>query len=462
MPVDTSMVDLVSLIEMRTPIRFGKAAGNGTKRTVKGPCPFCKQGTDRFAIFIADMPQHYYCGIHGNGCGAHGDAITFLQEWEGLSFHAACEELGVEPGSQYDHTAPVRVDRPTDAPAKAWQDQASCLIDRAQECLWSPRIGSDALAYLRGRGFADDTIMGAKLGYLPPLDAKTGRWAFNSFEMWGLKAEDYRDSDRVWLPSGILIPWLSSDGDIVWKLNIRRLDPNLKPGEKRYLQILGSKPSLYNVSAIRPDRPIILTEGELDAITGIQACGNDRVVFVATGSTSGGRDALWIAHINKAPYVLIAFDYDKNDAGDKGALFWQTALHHSFRWLPFAHDLNDAHRQGLDIQTWAALGIEAYELECSRSKPEPKQPAPVMSPIIDLAGFVPFLRVVTPVGAGQLWDYSPVRHRPNGETCVAVLLDKPVHPSGRRLEYFEPDEVLASSLPEPAEQAAHRGSAQET
>ncbi len=82
-------VDLVSLIEQKTPTRFGKAAGNGSKRTQKGPCPFCKAGTDRFAVFVTDRPQRYICGINGNtggnaGCGARGDAINFLRDYEGL------------------------------------------------------------------------------------------------------------------------------------------------------------------------------------------------------------------------------------------------------------------------------------------------------------------------------------------------------------------------------------------
>ena len=158
MPVDTSKIDLVTLIEQRAGIRFGKPCGTGEKRTQKGPCPFCKIGIDRFAVFVNDTPQHFKCGIHGSGCGRYGDAVTFLKEYEGLDFFAACEELGVDPGSEYVRSGKNHA--PSDLltpPCKQWQEHAEVWIQQAQKWLWSP-VGATALEYLHRRGFSDETI----------------------------------------------------------------------------------------------------------------------------------------------------------------------------------------------------------------------------------------------------------------------------------------------------------------
>jgi DNA primase len=96
-------VDLISLIEQHSSTRFEKPYGNGYKRTQKGACPWCS-GRDRFAVFVNDRPQRYKCGIHGNGCGKSGDAITFLREYENMSFAQAYATLaGGEIDMRQDH-----------------------------------------------------------------------------------------------------------------------------------------------------------------------------------------------------------------------------------------------------------------------------------------------------------------------------------------------------------------------
>ena len=62
----------------------------------------------------------------------------------------------------------------------AWQSRAKAVAVEAERALWAP-CGARALAYLRGRGFTDDTIRGARLGYVPK-DLR------EAFEAWGLPA----------------------------------------------------------------------------------------------------------------------------------------------------------------------------------------------------------------------------------------------------------------------------------
>jgi len=51
-------------------------------------CPFHSETQPSFTVF----DENYHCF----GCGAHGDAISFVRELYGLSFQEALEHLGIE------------------------------------------------------------------------------------------------------------------------------------------------------------------------------------------------------------------------------------------------------------------------------------------------------------------------------------------------------------------------------
>jgi DNA primase len=88
----------------------------------------------------------------------------------------------------------------------------------------------------------------------------------------------------------------------------------------------------------------VLVEGEIDALTIVQALG-EQVAAVATGSTAGARRSAWVARLSQAPAVLVAFDCDKRQgdgrgAGDKAAAWWLNALPNARRLRPLLHDAN--------------------------------------------------------------------------------------------------------------------------
>jgi hypothetical protein len=69
--------------------------GEGGRRS--GPCPFCG-GEDRFRAWPEDNRPHWWC----RRCNRGGDAIRFLRDDHGLSFHQA-RDL-VEPRRSPAHT----------------------------------------------------------------------------------------------------------------------------------------------------------------------------------------------------------------------------------------------------------------------------------------------------------------------------------------------------------------------
>ena len=84
--MDTSKIDIKFVIDQLSCIAWKKPVRSHGATVYKGgPCPFCGSGTDRFAVFPGGEKQHFYCGIHGNGCGAHGDVISFVQQIKGYS-----------------------------------------------------------------------------------------------------------------------------------------------------------------------------------------------------------------------------------------------------------------------------------------------------------------------------------------------------------------------------------------
>jgi len=87
------IVDIVDVIDSR--IKLKRIGSN-----YKACCPFHEETTPSFTI---NQPkQFYYCF----GCGAGGDAIKFLREYENQSFVEAVKELARMAGVSIDETKP--------------------------------------------------------------------------------------------------------------------------------------------------------------------------------------------------------------------------------------------------------------------------------------------------------------------------------------------------------------------
>ncbi|WP_412841430.1 CHC2 zinc finger domain-containing protein, partial [Aeromonas dhakensis] len=79
--------DIVELIDSR--VRLKKAGKN-----YQACCPFHNEKSPSFTV--SQEKQFYHCF----GCGAHGNAIGFVMEYDGLEFPDAIEELASLHGMQ--------------------------------------------------------------------------------------------------------------------------------------------------------------------------------------------------------------------------------------------------------------------------------------------------------------------------------------------------------------------------
>ena len=135
----------------------------------------------------------------------------------------------------------------------------------------------------------------------------------------------------------------------------------LRRGETKYIGPAGFANALYNAGSVRLERPVVLVEGEIDALTIVQACG-EQIAAVATGSTCGARRGAWVAKLALAPLVLVAFDADKPGAdgspgaGDSAAAWWLNALPNALRWRPLLHDVNSL-PDPEDVRSWVLRGL---------------------------------------------------------------------------------------------------------
>jgi hypothetical protein len=183
----------------------------------------------------------------------------------------------------------------------------------------------------------------------------------------------------VWLPRGVTFPWIIDDGPpggprpAIWRLNVRRpLSPaQIARGETKYIGPAGYTAGLYNGACLcggrLAARPAVMVEGEIDALTLLQACWPAAgrralpVAVVATGSTGGGRAREWQVRLAQAPCVLLAFDNDQNGAGDKAAAWWAARLPQARRLRPLLHDINaDPHPE--HIRLWLQRGLAAADI----------------------------------------------------------------------------------------------------
>jgi DNA primase len=143
--------DIVAVIGGRTQLRK-----SGPRYVAR--CPFHEERTPSFSVNAVE--GFYYCF----GCGAKGDAITFVRETEQLDFAGAVEWLADRFNVQieYEETTPQQDAR------RRRRERLLELLDAAaafyQRYLWDSQAGSLARDYLAGRGLRDEVCREYRLG----------------------------------------------------------------------------------------------------------------------------------------------------------------------------------------------------------------------------------------------------------------------------------------------------------
>ncbi len=278
-------------------------------------CPLHHETKGYSLVVYAD---HWHCF---GKCQRGGDAIAWMQVYHQLSFHEACERLVSGDRPQVKqlqiHQPKSAVD--SEPPNAAWQQAAREVARIAMDTLWG-KEGKRAWGYLETeRGLAEKTIVDAGLGYIPGGHS------------------EWKTIAGLSVPCGIAIPWFGKG--VIWGIKVRRA-----AGEPRYQQVRGGRisHSLYLGDDIRPGLPILLAEGEFDALIARQV-GKGLISAAAIGSAANRRiHPRWYPKFLTAPSILIRMD---SDQAGQGAAAQIAGLSQAARCVqvPQGKDINEFH-----------------------------------------------------------------------------------------------------------------------
>jgi DNA primase len=148
--------DIVELVDSR--VRLKKAGRNH-----QACCPFHNEKSPSFTV--SQDKQFYHCF----GCGAHGNVISFLMEYDRLEFPEAVEEL-----AQYHSIEVPREENSAPAPSKEQKQQKiddyELMENVARFFAQQLKTHSDkdkAIDYLKQRGLSGEIVKSFGIGVAP-------------------------------------------------------------------------------------------------------------------------------------------------------------------------------------------------------------------------------------------------------------------------------------------------------
>ncbi len=285
-------------------------------REHSGLCPFHNEKTPSFTV--NEEKGFYHCF----GCGAHGSAIDFLMNTEGLSFPEAVERLAGEAGMQVPRDTPE--ERQRAERRKPLVDVTELAANWFEKMLRMPE-GKAGLDYFSRRGLSDETITRFRLGFAP--DARGA-----------LKAALAREgvSEDLKVEAGLLIrpddparqPYDRFRGRVMFPITDKRGQVIafggriIGNGEPKYLNspetpLFHKGSTLYGLDqalpAARKEGKLIVTEGYMDVIALHVAGFTTAVAPLGTALTENQIRTLW----RIAPEPVLCFDGDA--AGQRAA-----------------------------------------------------------------------------------------------------------------------------------------------
>lgn len=323
-------IDLAELIGSR--ITLKKAGAN-----YKACCPFHDEKTPSFNV----RPDKGF--YHCFGCGAHGDAISFVREFEGLGFTEAVEELAKRAGLEV----------PYDRAARQEMQQARTLTDALdfanqyyRKALRS-QAGNYALDYLRQRGLDNVIIERYQLGYAPGTG--TALYDAAAQDLIGPLIETGTVSDRYGRPRDlfrhrVMFPIRNTRGRTVAFGGRTLGDDKAKYINSPESDVFHKSREIYGLfearQAIRQLDKLLVVEGYMDVIALAQH-GIDYAV--ATLGTATNQDSLQ-ALLRQVRHLVFCFDGDSAgfraaDRAMENALeLMADGLHLQFLMLPEGED----------------------------------------------------------------------------------------------------------------------------
>ena len=280
-----------------------------------GLCPFHNEKSPSFSV--SPGKQMYYCF----GCGAGGNVITFLMEYENYTFQEALSSLADRAGVNLPKMAYSREAR-EQADLRARLLEVNKLAANYFYYQMKQPQGKAAYDYFHlKRGLADETIVHFGLGYSNKTSDDLYRY---------LKGKGYEDSFLK--DTGLVTLEERGGRDKFWnRVMFPIMDVNnrvigfggrvMGDGEPKYLnspetKLFDKSRNLYGLNYARLSREgyLLICEGYLDVISLHQAGFTNAVASLGTAFTSQH------ANVLKRYTDQVILTYDSDGAGVKAAL----------------------------------------------------------------------------------------------------------------------------------------------
>ena len=291
------IVDVVgSYIELK------KAGGN-----FKAPCPFHDEKSPSFVV--SPQKQIYHCF----GCGAGGDSVKFVMEYEKLNYPEALEKLA----DSYNFTL-TYTDNKHNKPR-------SQVMDKLNE--WYQSLltkNQTAFSYLQERGIYESSIEKFGIGYAPDSNATLNFIRSQQFsikeavDMGVVGYNEERNQTYARFIERITFPIFSANGSIVGFGGRTITGHQAKYVNSPETAFFNKSRLLYAYNlakqSLHKKGEIIITEGYLDVIMLHQAGFDNAVATLGTALTHEHLPLLR----KGSPRIVMAYDGDK--AGRAAAL----------------------------------------------------------------------------------------------------------------------------------------------
>lgn len=286
--------------------------------SLKGLCPL--HGEKSPSFYVTPAKGIFKCF----GCGEGGDAISFVQKHDGLSYVDALKLIARKYNitvEEQEVTEEVRAENQRAASLQLVNDYAR---DFYRESLVSTDEGRDiGLSYFKHRGYTDETIKKFELGFAPPGGSALKEAALaKGYQLEFLRELGLitKEGDRDFLRDRVVFPIHGYSGKVVAFAG-RVLKSTTKA--PKYLnspetELYFKSKTLYGLhlarTSIRREDQCLITEGYADVIALNQA-GVENVVATSGTSLTDGHIKL-IKRLTKR----VIFLYDGDKAGVKAAL----------------------------------------------------------------------------------------------------------------------------------------------
>lgn len=293
-----TLLDRVSIEEVVGNRITLKKAGS----SLKACCPFHNEKTPSFHV---NTQKGFY---HCFGCGANGDIISFVREFDNLSFTEAVEELAKNAGLE------IPRDQKSQARYNATRTMSEALDHAAHlysKALRSHKNSADAQNYIESRGLSKEICETYQLGFAPQERSFLGSQS-NPSQIKALSNSKLIGQNNFELFQGrLMFPIRNSRGKVVGFGGRTLVGDKAKYINSPESEVFHKSSELYGIyetkKALRSIEQLLVVEGYMDVVS-LAQFGIPYAVATSGTATNADNIQTLLKHCQK---ITFCFDGDR-------------------------------------------------------------------------------------------------------------------------------------------------------